>query len=58
LLIGRFDVNEKLKIERTENNEDTISNKWTDLSPETISKLIEKGKQDASKEIESKPTIL
>ena len=58
LLIGRFDVNEKLKIERTENNEDTISNKWTDLSPETISKLIEKGKQDASKEIESKPTLL
>jgi predicted acylesterase/phospholipase RssA len=58
LLIGRFDVNEKLKIERTENNEDTISNKWTDLSPETISKLIEQGKQDASKEIESKPTLL
>ena len=58
LLIGRFDVNEKLRIERTEDNQDTISNKWTDLSPETISQLIEQGKRDASKEIGSKPTLL
>jgi hypothetical protein len=58
LLIGRFDVNEKLKIERTEDNQDTISNKWTDLSPETISKLIRQGEQDALKEIANKPTPL
>ena len=48
LLIGRFDVNEKLRIERTEDNKDTISNKWTDLSPETISQLIKQGRNDAS----------
>jgi NTE family protein len=58
LLIGRFDVNEKLRIERTENNKDTISNKWTDLSPETISQLIKQGEQDAYIEIESKQTLL
>ena len=58
LLIGRFDVNEKLKIERTEHNEDTISNKWTDLSHETISTLIQQGEQDAKKEIKNKPTPL
>jgi NTE family protein len=58
LLIGRFDVNEKLKIERTEDNKDTISNKWTDLSHETISMLIQQGEQDAKKEIKNKPTPL
>jgi len=58
LMIGRFYVNEKLRIERTEHNEETISNKWTDLSPETISRLIEQGKADALKEIENKPTLL
>jgi hypothetical protein len=58
LLIGRFDVNEKLKIERTEDNEDTISNKWTDLSHETISMLIQQGEQDAKKEIKNRPTPL
>ena len=58
LLIGRFDVNEKLRIERTEENQTTISNKWTDLSHETISKLIEQGEQDALGEIEKKPITL
>jgi hypothetical protein len=58
LLIGRFDVNEKLRIERMEDNKDTISNKWTDLSPETISQLIEQGEQDTSKEMDSKPILL
>jgi NTE family protein len=58
LLIGRFDVNEKLRIERTEHNEYTISNKWTDLSHETISKLIDQGEQDAIKEIANKLTLL
>jgi hypothetical protein len=58
LLIGRFDVNEKLKIERSENNQDTISNKWTDLSRETISKLIQQGEQDALREISTKSAPL
>jgi predicted proteasome-type protease len=58
LLIGRFDVNEKLRIERTEENQTTISNKWTDLSYETRSKLIEQGEQDALGEIEKKPIPL
>ncbi len=58
LLIGRFDVNEKLRIERTENNQTTISNKWTDLSHETISELIEQGEQDALVKIEKKPILL
>lgn len=58
LLIGRFDVNEKLRIERTEYNEYAISNKWTDLSRETTSKLIDQGEQDAIKEIANKPTLL
>jgi hypothetical protein len=58
LLIGRFDVNEKLRIERTEENQTTISNKWTDLSHKTISKLIEQGEQDALREIEKKPISL
>ncbi len=51
LLIGRFDVNEKLRVELTEDNETTISNKWTDLSDETIKQLVEQGKRDALREI-------
>jgi NTE family protein len=58
LLIGRFDVNEKLKLERKERSEDTISNKWTDLSHETISMLMQQGEQDAKEEIKNKPTPL
>jgi hypothetical protein len=58
LLIGRFDVNEKLRIERTEDSETTISNKWTDLSHQTIFHLIEQGKQDALREIANKPNAL
>ena len=58
LLIGRFDVNEKLRIERTENNETTISNKWTDLSHQTISQLIDQGKKDTLREISNKPIPL
>jgi NTE family protein len=58
LLVGRFDVNEKLRIERTEDSETTISNKWTDLSHQTIFYLIEQGKQDALREIANKPNAL
>jgi NTE family protein len=58
LMIGRFDVNEKLRVERTEDNKDTISNKWTDLSPKTISQLIKQGERDASKKIDGKLTLL
>lgn len=58
LLIGRFNVNEKLRVERTEDNKDTISNKWTDLSPKTISQLMEQGERDASNEIDGKLTLL
>jgi NTE family protein len=46
LLIGRFDVNEKLKLERKEHAEDTISNKWVDLSHKTVRNLIEEGRKD------------
>ncbi|HKI07103.1 MAG TPA: patatin-like phospholipase family protein [Nitrososphaeraceae archaeon] len=58
LMTGRFDVNEKLRIERTENNETTISNKWTDLSHQTISQLIDQGKKDTIREISNKPIPL
>jgi len=58
LLIGRFNVNENLRIERIENNETTISNKWTDLSIQTISQLIDQGKKDALREISNKPIPL
>ena len=51
LLIGRFDVNERLRIERTEDNKTTISNKWTDLSRDTIRYLVEQGKRDTLREI-------
>jgi NTE family protein len=47
LLIGRFDVNEKLRLERTEDPETTISNKWVDLSIQTVTKLFNQGKGDA-----------
>jgi hypothetical protein len=46
LLIGRFDVNEKMKLERKERAEDTISNKWVDLSRKTISDLFDEGRRD------------
>jgi predicted acylesterase/phospholipase RssA len=46
LLIGRFDVNERLRLERTENPEDTISNKWVDLSFQTVVQLIQEGNED------------
>jgi hypothetical protein len=46
LLIGRFDVNEKLKLERKEHAEYTISNKWVDLSHKTIRDLIDEGRKD------------
>jgi NTE family protein len=46
LLIGRFDVNEKLKLERKENSENTISNKWVDLSRKTVMYLIADGRKD------------
>jgi hypothetical protein len=41
-----------------ERSEDTISNKWTDLSHETISMLMQQGEQDAKEEIKNKPTPL
>jgi predicted acylesterase/phospholipase RssA len=46
LLIGRFDVNEKLKLERKEHAEDTISNKWVDLTRKTVMHLIGQGRKD------------
>jgi NTE family protein len=58
LLIGRFDVKETFRIERREGNKTTISNKWTDLSHQTIKQLIEQGKEDASEEIAKKPILL
>ena len=54
LIIGRFDVTERLRIERTENNENTISNKWTDLSYQTIAHLMEQGRRDTLKQIADK----
>lgn len=47
LLIGRFNVNEKLKLEPKEDAEVTISNKWADWSSMTISGLLGQGKRDA-----------
>jgi NTE family protein len=58
LLIGRFDVKETFRIERREDNENSISNKWTDLSHQTIEQLIKQGKEDASKKIDEKPITL
>jgi hypothetical protein len=58
LLIGRFDVKEPFRIERREDSETTISNKWTDLSRQTIKQLIEQGKKDALEEIAKKPISL
>jgi NTE family protein len=53
LLIGRFDVNEILKLERKEHPEDTISNKWVDLSHQTVMHLIEEGKKDCKQVLSS-----
>jgi NTE family protein len=50
LLIGRFDVNEKFRLERTEGPESTISNKWADLSVRTVTQLFDQGKRDAQRE--------
>lgn len=58
LLIGRFDVTEKLRIERTEKHEITISNKWVDLTRETIMSLREQGEKEAQKEITNKQLSL
>lgn len=58
LLIGRFDVKETFRIKRREDNKTTISNKWTDLSRQTIKQLIEQGREDASEEIAKKPIPL
>jgi NTE family protein len=58
LLIGRFDIKEPFKVERIEDNKTTISNKWTDLSHQTIEELIKQGIKDASKKIEEKPITL
>jgi hypothetical protein len=58
LLIGRFDVKETFRIERREDNENSISNKWTDLSHQTIEQLIKQGKEDASKKIDEQPITL
>ena len=58
LLIGRFEVKQTFRIERTEDNKATISNKWTDLSHQTIEQLIEQGKADASGEIVKNPISL
>jgi hypothetical protein len=58
LLIGRFDIKEPFKIERREDNKNTISNKWTDLSHQTIEELIKQGKKDASKKIDENPITL
>ena len=44
VLIGN--VNEKLKLERKEHAEYTISNKWVDLSHKTIRDLIDEGRKD------------
>jgi NTE family protein len=52
LLIGRFDVNEILRIERIEEDPETsISNKWVDLSIDTVKQLIQQGDAHALKEI-------
>jgi NTE family protein len=53
LLIGRFDVNEILRIEREEPPETSISNKWVDLSIDTVKRLIQQGDADALKEIKN-----
>jgi hypothetical protein len=58
LLIGRFDIKEPFKVERIEDNKTTISNKWTDLSHQTVEELIKQGIKDASKKIEEKPITL
>jgi predicted acylesterase/phospholipase RssA len=58
LLIGRFDIKEPFKIERREDNKNTVSNKWTDLSHKTIEELIKQGKKDASKKIDENPITL
>jgi hypothetical protein len=58
LLIGRFDIKEPFKVERIEDNKTTISNKWTDLSHQTIEQLIKQGKEDASKKIDEQPITL
>lgn len=57
LLIGRFDVKEKFRIERREDNKNTISNKWTDLSHQTIRQLIDQGKEDALDGITKEPIL-
>jgi NTE family protein len=53
LLIGRFDVNEILRIERIEDPETSISNKWVDLSIDTVKQLIQQGDAHALKEIKN-----
>jgi NTE family protein len=53
LLIGRFDVNEILTIERTEHPETSISNKWVDLSIDTVKQLIQQGEAHALEKIEN-----
>jgi hypothetical protein len=54
LLIGRFDVNEILRIERIEEDPKTsISNKWVDLSIDTVKQLIQQGDAHALKEIKN-----
>jgi hypothetical protein len=58
LLIGRFDIKEPFKIERREDNKNTISNKWTDLSYQTIEELIKQGEEDALKKIDGNPITL
>ena len=58
LIIGRFDVNERFKLERTEDPETTISNKWVDLSIQTVDQLIEQGKRDALKHIVDKGIVI
>jgi NTE family protein len=58
LLIGRFDVNERFKLERSEDPKTAISNKWVDLSIQTIEQLIEQGKNDALKQIIDKGLII
>lgn len=58
LIIGRFDVNERFKLERTEDPETTISNKWVDLSIQTVDQLIEQGKRDALKHIIDKGIVI
>ena len=57
LLIGRFDVDEQLKLERKDRAEDTISNKWVDLSRKTIRDLIEEGRNDCRQQIFSQKKV-